>query len=174
MSWLSGLIGLVFPLLFWLFHWLGWPFWLAGLALLPLAWHKRHALPGAGWIGPIALLLGAAALIARSDLPVKLYPVLVNAGLLAVFAASLHAPQTVIERLARLREPDLPESGVRYTRKVTQAWCVFFTANGLIALATVFAPPKIWALYNGLIAYLLIGTMFGIEWLIRRRVRQHA
>ena len=41
-------------------------------------------------------------------LPLKLYPVLVNAALLGVFAYSLISPPSMIERFARIREPDLP------------------------------------------------------------------
>ncbi|HFC3024557.1 TPA: hypothetical protein ACFIR0_000119 [Neisseria gonorrhoeae] len=47
------------------------------------------------------------------------YPVLVNLMMLAVFGSSLFAGQTVIEKLARLQQPDLPEKAVRYTRRVT-------------------------------------------------------
>src|SRR5688500_6325602 len=78
-----------------------------------------------------AVASGAAvlALVAwwhGGTLAVKLYPVLVNAVLLVVFAVSLRHPPSVVERLARLSEPDLPPSGVRYTHKVTAVWCVFF------------------------------------------------
>ena len=79
----------------------------------------------------------------------------------------------MIERVARLREPALPTAAVSYTRKVTIAWCVFFLLNGAIALYTaLWASLEAWTLYNGFIAYLLIGLMFGVEWLIRRNVRQ--
>ena len=40
--------------------------------------------------------------------------------------------------------------------------------NGAIALYTAtLTPLATWALYNGFIAYLLIGTMFGAEFLVR-------
>ena len=101
------------------------------------------------------------------------YPVVVNAMLFAVFGYSVLHPPTVIERIARLREPNLPASGVAYTRRVTIAWLVFFAVNGLIALATaVAADVSVWSLYNGLVAYLLIGAMFAGEFAIRRRVRR--
>ena len=47
----------------------------------------------------------------------------------------------------------------------------FFVFNGSIALITVFCEDAVWALYNGFIAYLLMGTLFLGEWLIRRRVK---
>ena len=81
-------------------------------------------------------------------------------------------PAWMVERLARLREPELPEVAIRYTRKVTLAWSVFFFCNGLCAaLLTLWAPLSWWMLYTGLISYGLMGLLFAIEWLIRQRVR---
>ncbi len=123
-----------------------------------------------------ALLLAVAVFLSGETLPLKLYPALVNGVMLAVFGWSLLHPPTVVERIARLREPQLPPSGVAYTRRVTIAWCLFFVFNGTLALATAWwASDAVWALYNGGIAYLLIGLMFAGEWLVRRRVlaRKH-
>lgn len=99
------------------------------------------------------------------------YPVIVNALMLALFSASLLQKQTLVERLARLQEPELPDSGVRYTRTVTKVWCGFFVVNGGIALATCFMPLATWTLYNGLVSYLLAGSLFAGEWIVRRHVR---
>ncbi|MDM3869856.1 hypothetical protein QSV34_00670 [Porticoccus sp. W117] len=102
------------------------------------------------------------------------YPVLVNFLMLLVFAYTLMCPPSLIERLARIREPELPAAAVIYTRKVTLAWCVFFALNGLVAAVTaVWANLEVWTLYNGLIAYLLMGLMFVIELAVRRRVRNN-
>lgn len=102
------------------------------------------------------------------------YPVAVNLCMLILFASSLKQPQTVIERLARLQEPELPASGVRYTRKVTKVWCGFFIINGLVALYTCFQPLQVWTLYNGLISYLLAGSLFAVEWIVRQFVRRNS
>ncbi|MGO2055828.1 MAG: hypothetical protein ACTH2G_08900 [Halomonadaceae bacterium] len=78
----------------------------------------------------------------------------------------------VIERLARLREPELPAAGIRYTRNVTWAWCGFFILNGAIASWTaLYASLATWTLYNGAISYGLIAVMFTGEWLIRHQLR---
>jgi uncharacterized membrane protein len=74
--------------------------------------------------------------------------------------------------LARLQEPDLPESGVLYTRKVTLVWCAFFIMNAATALYTCFESIEIWTLYNGLISYLLAGSLFAGEWIVRQFVRK--
>jgi len=126
-------------------------------------------------IGPgsvaCGLLLAALAFGLNSALPLKMYPVAVNASLLAIFGSSLRYPPSVAERIARIRVPDLPPPVVAYTRKVTWAWCVFFVANGLAALWTATRwTVQAWFYYNGIIAYLLVAVMFAGEWLVRRRV----
>lgn len=124
------------------------------------------------WIVAAALLLAVMTALLNQSLPLKLYPVLVNVAMLAVFAFSLVRGPSVVERLARLTDPELPPEAVRYTRRVTQIWCGFFVLNGLIALGTaLWASERIWALYSGLIAYGLMGLLMGGEWLVRRRVR---
>jgi uncharacterized membrane protein len=100
---------------------------------------------------------------------------MVSAVLLAVFASSLLRPPTIIERIARLSEPELPPQGVAYTRRVTQVWCGFFVANGAVALATVlWGSEELWLLYNGLLAYVFMGALFAAEWLLRQRMRARA
>jgi len=169
-TFIIALLGITLPLFFWVCHWQGWPLWLCGLLLLPLAWRGRGVSGLLGWVGPCVALLGVAALLLRSSASLLYYPVLVNAMFLLAFAASLLQSQTLVERLARQLDPALPPEGVRYTRKVTLAWCVFFVINGGIAWWTTTQSMSIWALYNGLIAYVAMGVMFGGEWLIRRRV----
>lgn len=100
------------------------------------------------------------------------YPAAVSLSLLLVFGHSLAYPPSVVERIARLSEPDLPPAGVRYTRQVTKVWCGFFVLNAAISLATVFASRECWALYNGLLSYLLMGGLFAAEWLVRGRMRR--
>jgi uncharacterized membrane protein len=50
----------------------------------------------------------------------------------------------------------------------TWIWCGFFLLNaGTAAALAVFAPLEWWTLYNGLIAYGLIGLMFAVELVLR-------
>jgi uncharacterized membrane protein len=124
----------------------------------------------------VGVLLTTLAFVFNEVLPLKLYPMMVNGLLLVVFAASLWFPPTVVERIARCQYPVLPPEAVKYTRRVTQVWCLFFVGNGGIALWTaIWQSERTWFLYNGVIAYLLIGSLFAVEWLIRRRMleKQH-
>jgi len=150
------------------------PRWLAALpALLALARAAGSPDRFWRWAALGAVLLAALALSGNSALPLKLYPVMVNVVLLLVFAASLRHPPSIAERLARLREPELPAAAVAYTRRVTQVWCGFFIVNGsLAALTALLGSDRAWALYNGLIAYLAMGALMAGEFLVRRRVRR--
>ncbi len=151
-----------------------------GVVLLLLT--ARVLLPVARGV-PVAMslallpVLAAVAVVAIFDaqLSVRLYPVFMNTAMLAVFASTLWKPPSMAERFARIFEPDLPESGVRYTRKVTQVWIAFFAANGGIALWSVLQPGwSAWLLYNGFISYIAAGLLFAIEFVVRQYVRRRS
>jgi len=170
------LAGLLYPfaVYFGMEHFAPWQFGL----LLGSLWLARAVLgarkPGSLWmaIGAIAFCLLLALL--DSPLLLRWYPVLISAFMLALFGLSLKYGPPMVERLARLREPQLPAKAIVYTRQVTIVWCVFFLCNGLLAAAlTLWAPLKWWMLYTGLISYGLMGLLFAIEWLMRQRVRGH-
>ena len=152
------------------------PQWLA-LLLTALAVARALAVRQRFWwlVAGGAAILGLASWLSQDALMVKLYPVWVNMVMLAVFGYSLFHPPSVVERLARLQEPDLPPSGVAYTRQVTKVWCVFFVLNGAAAAYTaLYGSDAVWALYNGLIAYGLMGCLMGAEWCVRQQVRRRA
>lgn len=100
------------------------------------------------------------------------YPVFVSLLFFAVFSYSLIYPPTIVERLARLEDPDLPPKGVAYTYKVTQVWSAFFLTNALLSLATVwYGDPWLWSLYNGCVFYVLMGLLMVAEMAVRRKVK---
>ena len=163
-------VTLLYPLAVWLAQGQIEPRFLACLLVL-VGLTRLHMLrigqAGRWWLGG-TLLLFVVAVWTNLLLPLKLYPVLVNAALLGLFAYSLLFPPSIIERFARLREPDLPARAIRYTRRVTQVWCIFFAANGVMALFTaLWTSPATWTLYNGLIAYLMMGLLFAGEYIVR-------
>jgi len=76
----------------------------------------------------------------------------------------------MIERFARLQVQDLSAAELGWCRRWTFIWCAFFTANGLAALALALAAPLAWwTLYNGLLAYGLIGLLCAGEYVLRKR-----
>jgi len=125
------------------------------------------------WLsGAAGIFLTALALIFNSSSWFRYYPVIVNMLMFSLFFGSLWQKESMVERFARLQEPDLADFAVVYTRKVTKVWCLFFMINGSAALITCFMPIAVWTLYNGLISYLLAGTLFACEWLFRSFVKR--
>jgi uncharacterized membrane protein len=130
---------------------------------------------GSGQLGRAgaALPLGVAALLITSMLVddqrfVLAMPVLINGWLFVAFAATLSGTP-MIERFARLQSPELSNQQIRYCRRVTHIWVGFFVVNGVITgLLALFASARWWAIYTGLIAYVLIALLGTAEFLFRR------
>lgn len=95
-------------------------------------------------------------------------PVLVNAVLLVGFLVSFRSTP-MIERFARLIDPELPPARAAYCRQVTWVWCGFFVVNGAIAGALgALAPVAWWALWTGLLSYVAMGLVVTVELAVRR------
>lgn len=169
---------------------LAWPFviwfglahnslhWLLPLMALLLVLRLRQARKNAGpmrfvmqSVALAGIALCVASVLLNTHQLLLFYPVVVNAVMLSVFGGSMWSAMPLVERLARLRTPDLPPQGVRYTRRVTQIWCLFFIFNGTIALFTALhGDMRMWTTWNGMLSYLLMGALMAGEWLIRRQV----
>ena len=62
---------------------------------------------------------------------------------------------------------ELSESALKYTRNLTYIWAGLTFFNFVVSLVTVFLSEEVWALFNGLISYILIGSLFFVEYIIR-------
>ncbi len=135
---------------------------------------KKILGPGASKILSLVILLFLMlSFVFDADIGLLFYPVIINSALALIFSYSLVNPPPIIERLARLTQADLPPHAVKYTRTVTKVWLVFFILNGLVSTYTVlFTNLQTWTLYNGLIAYVLMGLLFASEYLVRLRVQK--
>lgn len=174
----TGLTLLAWPFMVWFglthnsLHWL---LPLIALLLILRLWQAKRT------AGPMRVVMQSAALVGivlciastllKTHQLLLFYPVVVNLLMLALFGGSLWTAMPLVERLARLRDPQLPPEGVRYTRRVTQVWCLFFIVNGSIALFTALqGNMRLWTAWNGIIAYGLMGLLMAVEWLVRRQV----
>lgn len=137
---------------------------------------RREGMPRGFADASLLAGVGALALAALSPvMGLKFYPIFLSLGLAGLFAHSLARPPTIIERIARITRPDLPSAALPYLRKVTIAWLVFFLLNASISAATALSGSlKLWTLYNGFISYILMGTLFAVEFVIRCWVRRAA
>lgn len=97
----------------------------------------------------------------------KFYPPVMNFCLFFIFFSSLFQERTVIQKIALASDPNSNENVMKYTRNLTYIWAVFTFLNFLVSVSTVFMSERIWALYNGLISYILVGLIFIIEYIVR-------
>jgi uncharacterized membrane protein/3-hydroxymyristoyl/3-hydroxydecanoyl-(acyl carrier protein) dehydratase len=141
-----------------------------------LRWLTRRAASaspkraGAPWVLPVISGLVLSASAASNDPRfMLLVPALINLGLFLTFAGSLLGEVPLVEQFASWYVADLRPEERRYCRSVTQVWCAFFVLNGSVAVATaLWAPLSWWSLYNGAIAYVWIGLIFAVEFLVRK------
>ncbi|BFU61701.1 hypothetical protein [Rodentibacter abscessus] len=142
--------------------------------LLALLWGIK-AISAVGFQRVFALFMTAFLLIVaftRTLQTMYWYPVIINLVMLILFASSLLSSQSLVERFARLQTPDLPPKAIRYTRKVTQVWCGFFVFNIVVTANLIWLEQyHYWAIYSGVIAYVLMGLLFIGEWVVRQYVK---
>lgn len=121
-------------------------------------------------IPALVLTLAIAGLLRGSLLALYLPPILISGGLLWLFASTLregHEP--IISRFARLVFQEEDPEQLRYTRRVTQLWSLFFLAMLLeTMLLSVFAPLELWSLFANILNYLFIALLFVLEFAYRR------
>ncbi len=126
------------------------------------------------FILPFVLTLSIILLFHFTNfIALKFYPVVVNFFIFIAFFSSLFTKQTIIQKFAALTEgKELDKKTLQYTRNLTYIWVIFTLLNFLISILTLFMSEKIWALYNGLISYILIGSIFAVEYPIRLAFRR--
>jgi uncharacterized membrane protein/acyl-CoA synthetase (AMP-forming)/AMP-acid ligase II len=130
------------------------------------------------WNAALLVGLGGLCLIINSTIILKLYPLLMIILLLITFGSTLFFPPSMIFRFALMQDKSIPGSlnekrVAAYCRKVTAAWCVFFVFNGSITAWTIFSgSDTLWSVYNGGVSYILIGTFFAGEFIIRKMVQK--
>lgn len=116
----------------------------------------------------VVLLLGAYYL---QTLTAKILPVLIQLMLMLLFGRTLLASQSpsLIERIVRLQYPDFPPAVSVYCRQLTQIWTVFFAGNVLVCtLLAIWGSEFGWALYNGVIIYIMMAVLALGEYVYRR------
>jgi hypothetical protein len=72
--------------------------------------------------------------------------------------------------MAMKMKGELPPEGVRHCRTVCRIWIFFFALNALVAFDSAFRSLEWWSLYNGLISYCIAGSIFLVEYIVRRRI----
>ncbi len=117
------------------------------------------------------VLLSGYSAFFNSQTALLLMPVFTSVVFLITFGVTLFKKPSMVERFAALKEKNMTDHIKRYCFKVTIVWIAFFILNGIVACYTVFFTSKeYWTLYNGLISYVIMGTIFAIEFTVRKIV----
>ena len=139
------------------------------IALVALAVRK-----GRGFLYATLCLVALTAMVSLwngrlVDL-VYLPPIIVNVLLLIVFGRTLLPGKVpLVTRMATFLRGNIDADHARYTRRVTQAWAIFFATLVIecVVLAVV-TPLEIWSLFANFVNYLLVFLFFVVEFHIRR------
>jgi uncharacterized membrane protein len=152
----------------------------AALAFAPLliicvalAWRLKGLLTA-------ALLAAAAGLMLRQFWPLfaqnfSIVILIQQCGVYSILAFSfgrslVHGRVPLCTQLADKVHGPLGQPELRYTRKVTLSWVIFFLLNLAVTLLLfVFAPSRVWSLFVNFLSAPLVLLMFAAEYAVRRR-----
>ena len=102
-------------------------------------------------------------------------PIFIPLSVLVLFARSLrsgHVP--IVTRVALQIRGNLPPELEHYTRLVTQWWVVLLIGMSVSSmLLAVYATPEFWSLMTNVVQYLLLASVFLLEYLFRRIYFRH-
>jgi len=174
-------------------HFSPWRQLAVGMLIFPLIgfiycnalWAIRAAGKGplAQYLGSGVVALGAVGLawnnqsilLTQLDILYLMQHLSINTLLCWFFLHTLHGGRTpIITAIARSIHKNIPDSIVRYTRKVTIAWAIFFAAQVLLSLV-IFATTSIatWSVFANILHWPMIAAMFGAEYLCRKHYNPH-
>jgi uncharacterized membrane protein len=140
---------------------------LGALISIPLLDRRRW------WLLPLVpLILYLAWSTHSAGALLLLPPVLINLLLAVVFGSTLLPGATpLITQFSRIMKGTLDAKALRYTRRVTLAWVVFFTLMTLESvLLALYAPPWVWSLFTNFLNYLFLLLFFLAEYGLRVRL----
>jgi uncharacterized membrane protein len=99
-------------------------------------------------------------------------PVLINLLLALVFGSTLLPGATpLITQFSRIMKGHLDDKALKYTRRVTLAWVIFFALMGMESiLLALYAPPLVWSLFTNFLNYFFLLLFFLVEYFLRVRL----
>ena len=133
-----------------------------------LIWRIRSNTDRIKWIGGILIIVVTMGYVFGPGVISKSIPIAIHLTLFTVFWRSLKTTP-LITQFAKLDFPQLPAGIADYCRSLTLLWAGFFAFNIVFCLWMIFASSdKFWALYNGLIVYILIMALVVGEYVWRK------
>jgi uncharacterized membrane protein len=174
---LVGLTGLsvLYPVLVWLYGGAVAPSLFVLFALVLVGLRMALMAPDRNQPWRLSLAVVAIFLVVLAaldmDLGTKAYPVLLSLAAAYVFAQSLLLPPSLIERMAHVRHVTVVEEVRTYCRNLTAIWVVWLVLNAAIATwLAVHGSDRAWALWTGILSYMLSGILLVGEMGVRRLI----
>lgn len=133
-------------------------------------------MPRKRWLYGIAVAVVAAVALSGpanlNDLIIRTQPVAIAGMLAFLFGRTLMPGQVpLIVRIGEHFRGELPPSVAAYGVRLTVFWTLLFVFLALeSALLGVFGTAFWWSLFTNLINYIIIVSVFVVEYAIRRRV----
>jgi uncharacterized membrane protein len=116
-----------------------------------------------------AAIPAALSLVTGEVAPLRWIPALLYAALAVVFAASLREPVPVVERVARIIQPWVPDFVAPYCRRVTLLWACVFAVNALVLGASAaMLPAARWEAVAGYGIWTWMGAVAVAEFFVRK------
>jgi uncharacterized membrane protein len=99
----------------------------------------------------------------------------IYSSLLITFASTLRpGHEALITTMARKMQSEVPADMLRYTRRVTMAWCGFFGFQLTVSIGLFcFAPLVVWSYFVNILDIPLVVCMFTAEYFCRRHFLQN-
>jgi uncharacterized membrane protein len=113
------------------------------------------------------LLLGAA--VTGDHLWMLLTPAGVQLVVAGAFVVSLGSEETIVEKVAAVMDPNLPDFARPYCRKMTLGLCLLFVVNAVaIATLAVTGPEHWWRAYAHWGSYGALAAFLSVEFFVRK------
>ncbi len=149
-------------------------YYLSLLFALPLLFslmQKRQP----SWLVALSTLYSILIFWLASNQPENLLfaqPVIINLLLFFVFVSTLSGNSVpLIARFTMILRPEAPDVVMVYCRWVTWAWAFFFLMMAALSvLVAVYASIEVWSWVTNVLTYVLIGSMFIVEYAIRKMI----
>jgi uncharacterized membrane protein len=129
---------------------------------------RREHLAAALRLPAIALVFALLGWIFDSGWMLLILPSATQAAFGLTFLRSLaHTP--LVEHFARMVKPELSPAELAHCRSWTGIWGVYLIVLAAVGLGFArFATLRAWTVYTGIVSYALIGTLFAVEYVIRK------
>lgn len=128
---------------------------------------------GNWYTSAIVGLIAIVVIITKSETVLKFYPICITLVFLGLFGGSLIKKDPIVVHFATMIQPQINDHPgkdkiIKYCKIVTWVWCLWFVISlGINVYLIIGGTTNQWAVYNGLICYIVQGSIFVGEFIIR-------